>query len=98
MAWQFWQILQAITAKELLFHCQTIITAIRLWRLVDLHLGITLWQQDEEPVLYFLPVCHIHHIRSVAEAAVDAGADLKLSGASPGLKSEAAFSTPNTVL
>lgn len=55
MAQQFWQTLQATTTKELLFRCQTIITAIRLRRLVNLHLGITLWHQGEEPVL-----CIVH--------------------------------------
>lgn len=55
MAQRFWQILQAATTKELLFGCQTIITAIRLRRLVNLHLGITLWHQREEPGL-----CSVH--------------------------------------
>lgn len=60
MARQFWQILQATTTKKLLFHCQTIITAIRLRRLVNLHLGITLWHQGEEPVLCSVLVCQTH--------------------------------------
>lgn len=82
MAQQFWQILQATTTKELLFRCQTIITAIRLRRLVNLHLGIMLWHQGEEPGLCSVPVCQIHH-----RGRVDTGADLTLSGASPALKS-----------
>lgn len=89
MAQQLWQILQATTTKELLFRCQTIITAIRLRRLVNLHLGITLWHQGEEPVLCSV---HVQYVRLTAEGAepphrVDAGTVLTRSGASPGLKS-----------
>lgn len=97
MARQFWHILQAITAKELLFHCQTIMTAIRLWRLVNLHLGITLWQQGEEPVLCFLPVCHIHHISSRSCKGCKGRCEAVWRLTWPQI-TEAAFSTPNTGL
>lgn len=44
-------IMQGTTTKKLLFHCQAIITAKGLRRLVNLNLGITLWHQGEETVL-----------------------------------------------
>lgn len=97
MARHFWQILQAITAEELLFHCQTIITAIRLWRLVNLHLGITLWQQGEQPVLCFLPVCHTHHIRSRSCSGCRGRSEAVRRLTWPPI-TQAAFSAPNTVL
>lgn len=88
MAQQFWQILQATTTKELLVRCQTIITAIRLGRLVNLHLGITLWHQGEESVLCSVRVCQTHRRGSwTSSQRANAGTDLTQSGASPALSS-----------
>lgn len=53
MAQQVWQSCRAQPPEisALLFHRQAIITAIRLGRLVNLNLGITLWHQGGEDVL-----------------------------------------------
>ena len=53
VAQHVWQACRAQPPKSsaLLFHRQAIITAVRLGRLVNLNLGITLWHQGEEDVL-----------------------------------------------
>lgn len=48
--WQSWRA-QPPKSSAVLFHCQAIITAIRLERLVNLNLGIILWHQGKEDVL-----------------------------------------------